>query len=105
MKQISNYAWLTLLGAVLPLWFFVPFLAEHGLDLPEFFGQLFANRISSFFAMDVLISGVVTIVFIVRESHRLGIQAGKWCLLGLIVGVSVALPLFLWMRERQMKTR
>ena len=103
MKKSSLYLLLLVLGAALPLAFFIPFVAAEGLDVPLFLAQLFANRISGFFAMDVLVSGVVTIVFILVESRRLALSSGPWCLLGLLVGVSLALPLFLWLRQRHLE--
>lgn len=103
MKTSTIYLVLSILGTALPLSFFVPFVAAHGLDVPLFFAQLFANRISGFFAMDVLVSGLVTVVFTLSESRRLGLRQGPWCLLGLGVGVSLALPLFLWLRQRHLE--
>lgn len=98
-KTSSCYLLLTILGAVLPLMYFAGFLLENGLDLNLFFAQLWVNSISRFFAMDVLISGIVTIVFVVAETRRLKIKGGNWSLLGLSAGVSVALPLFLLVRS------
>ena len=102
MELRHIYLTLTVLGSVLPLYFLVQFFAQHGIDLPLFLAQLFVNPISSFFAMDVLVSGVLTVVFIATESRRLRIQAGLWCVLGLSVGVSLALPVFLYVRQRKL---
>lgn len=105
MKLNSLYVVLLILGAALPLAFFLPFLQAQGLDVSAFFGQLFANHISGFFAMDVLMAGLVTIAFTLSESRRLQMRQGPWCLLGLLIGVSVALPLFLWVRQRHLNSR
>jgi hypothetical protein len=101
----SIYLALAVLGTALPLYFFIPFLQENGLDAPLFLSALWNNAISRFFAMDVLVSGAVTIGFTLFESRRLGLRRGPWCLLGLLVGVSLALPLFLWLRQRHMETQ
>jgi len=45
----TKYAVLCVLGAVLPYWFFVPWVAKNGLDMSLFFHQLFASRIGGFF--------------------------------------------------------
>jgi hypothetical protein len=77
----------------------VPWVAEHGLNLPLFFESLFANRISAFFATDVFVSALVVFVFIAFERHRLG---SKWWIPAvgvLTVGVSLGLPLLLLLRE------
>jgi len=61
MNRKSMYLALCLAGTILPYTQFVPWLFEHGLDVPLFFNDMFANRISAFFATDVLVSAVVTI--------------------------------------------
>jgi hypothetical protein len=93
-----------LLGVLLPYSQFVPWLVASGLDMPLFFQQLFVNRISAFFGMDVLVSAVVLLVFVRHESSRLGTR-GRWLPLiaVLTVGVSFGLPLFLYMRERKLE--
>ena len=50
---------LCVLGLVLPYSQFVPWLLEHGLNITVFVRELFANRISAFFAMDVIVSAIV----------------------------------------------
>jgi hypothetical protein len=66
--------------------------------------DLFANRISAFFAMDVVVSAVVLISFIQTEGKRLQTRLLWLPTLGtLLVGVSFGLPLFLYLRQLQMK--
>jgi hypothetical protein len=92
-----------ILGTVLPLSYFVPFLATHGLDLPLFFRQLFQNDISSFFGMDVIVSTVVLWLFVFYEGRRRGMKhLWVYVLCTLTVGVSLGLPLFLFFRERKL---
>jgi hypothetical protein len=96
------YAALCVLGTALPCSQFVPFLREHGVDLRLVIEQLFANRISSFFGLDVVVATVVLWVFVAVEGRRLRI-AHLWAPIAasLTVGVSLALPLFLYLREHQ----
>jgi len=103
MKRRHRYLALAILGILLPYWQFVPWLFEHGLDLSLFFRELFANRIGAFFAMDVLVSAIVLIIFVQVEGRRLGIR-GLWVpMVGtLLVGVSLGLPLFLCLRQIQL---
>jgi hypothetical protein len=70
------------------------------LNLHLFFEQLWANRIGAFFGSDVLVSGVVLLVFITSEGRRVH-QVGLWApvLATLSVGVSLGLRLFLYQRE------
>jgi Terpene cyclase DEP1 len=104
MKLKTMYLVLCVLGLALPYWQFLPWLAAHGLDWRLFLHELSANRISSFFVMDVLVSAVTLFVFIGSEQKRLG-GGGWWiprvCVL--LVGVSLGLPLFLYMREKAMQ--
>lgn len=106
MKPKTLYLALCFLGFLLPYWQFVPWLAEHGLNLALFARELFVNRISAFFGMDVLVSAVALIGFIRVEGRR--INAGRrWIpvLATLLVGVSLGLPLFLYLRELNMESR
>ena len=96
-KQI--YLLLCLAGTILPYWQLVPWVVEHGLHVSLLLEQLFANRISAFFATDVFVSAAVVFVFIAFERSRLG---AKWWLptvAVLTVGVSLGLPLLLYLLE------
>jgi lipid-A-disaccharide synthase-like uncharacterized protein len=100
MKLKTVYLLLCFAGLLLPYWQFIPWMAENGLHVRFFMQQLFANRVSGFFAMDVLVSAVVLVVFMRSEGDRVSVPGRWFCLLTLlIVGVSLALPLFLYMRE------
>jgi hypothetical protein len=94
------YLFLAATGFVLPYYFFVSFLVENGPDLPLLFKQLLANDISTFFAMDLVITAVVFLVFSFREAERRGM--GRWwvyVIATLVMGPSFAFPLFLYVRE------
>ncbi len=97
---VALYALLAVIGAVLPLSAFLPWLMEHGLNIPLFLSELFSTRVGAFFGWDVIVSAVVLITFIVIESRRRKI-AHAWipivCCLS--IGVSFGLPIFLAMRE------
>jgi hypothetical protein len=102
MKPKHIYLGLCVIGTVLPYSHFVPFLREHGLDGQLIVQQLFANHISAFFGMDVLVSSVVLWIFVRVEARRTGLRHAWWSLVGLLtVGVSLGLPLFLYLREMQ----
>ncbi len=102
MSMTAVYLLLCVLGTVVPLAEFLPFLMANGLDPRLILDQLFANQISSFFAWDVIVATVVVWVFVVQEGRRLGLRH-LWAPLAcsLTVGVSLALPLFLLMREQR----
>jgi len=69
-----------------------------------FVHEMFANRISTFFSLDVIVSAIVVLRFAAAESARLVIPR-RWLVLvaTLLVGVSLGLPLFLYLREAQLE--
>lgn len=103
MTRERLYLLLCLLGTILPLAAFLPWLREHGLNLPLLAVHAFATPIAAFAWLDVLVSAAATIVFVLWEGRRIAMPRPWLALLGLGVGVSLALPLFLWMRERHMR--
>lgn len=100
------YLVLCVVGTVLPGWQLVGFLGERGLDVGLMVEQLFVNRVSGFFGLDVIVSSVVLWVFVVAEGRRLGMRRlWVYFLCSLTVGLSLALPLFLFVRERELARR
>jgi predicted exporter len=103
MRLRHIYLVLCVIGALLPYSQLVPWCWQHGLDLSLFFHQLFANRIGAFFALDVIVSALVLWVFIFFEGTRIGLRH-LWLpvVASIIVGVSLGLPLFLYLRQRHL---
>lgn len=95
-----------ILGVILPLSQFIPFLMNHGLNIPLFFQMLFQNPVSGFFGMDVIVSSVVLWLFIYVEGRRQSMK-NLWVYIvcNLLVGVSLALPLFLFFRETKINAQ
>lgn len=104
MKFRSIYLALCVVGTVLPYQQFLPWVAANGLHVPLMLRELFASRIGGFFGMDVFVSALTLMVFTGRESDRLGLPR-RWLILlaVLTVGVSLALPLFLYLRESKLE--
>src|SRR5215203_2900436 len=101
MRLKTAYMALCVLGVLLPYWQFAPWLWEHGPDLPLFFSQLFENRVAAFFGVDVFVSAAALLVFALSEGRRTGVCAVWPVALAVVtVGVSLGLPLFLYLRER-----
>lgn len=99
-----TYLTLCILGTILPYSQFIPFVVEHGLNLQLFVEQLFANRISSFFGMDLIVSSLVLWTFAFLEGSQLKMKnLWVYVISNLLVGVSLGLPLFLLMRQRQIE--
>ena len=96
----SIYLLLAVVGTAGPYSQFLPWLVEHGPNLPLLFTELVSTRMGAFFGFDVLISAVVLIIFISREGAKRNMQL-LWVPIGAscVVGVSCGLPLFLYLRE------
>jgi hypothetical protein len=102
MRKI--YLILSILGFILPYLFFIQFLSEYGFDLPLLVRQMFASPVAAFFSLDVIVSSLVLWVFVFSEGRRLGMRnLWVYVLLNLAVGVSLALPLFLYVREGKLQ--
>ncbi|SFA87689.1 MULTISPECIES: DUF2834 domain-containing protein [unclassified Bacillus (in: firmicutes)] len=98
MKRV--YILLTVIGAILPYYFFINFIMVNGLNLKLLGDYLFANTISSFFATDFFISCIVFWLFMYNEVKKYKIKEWWICLiLNLTIGLSCALPLFLYFRH------
>ena len=104
MKPKVLYLILCVVGTLLPYSQLVPFLWAHGLDLRLIFEQLFSNKIGGFFGLDVIVTSVVLWVLVFVDGRRAGMK-NLWAPIAasLTVGVSLGLPLFLYMRERQLE--
>ena len=104
MKPKTLYLLLCIAGTLLPYSQLVPFLREHGLNFRVFFDQLFATRIGGFFGLDVIVSSVVLWLFVFTDGRRFGVRH-LWAPVAanLAVGVSLGLPLFLYMREARLE--
>lgn len=96
MKNL--YLGLAVAGAVVPYLFFVPFFAEFGLNLPGFIGGLFANGAAGGFTADLLITSAVVWIFLAEQRAS---NIWLYVLVNLTIGLSCALPLYLYMTADQ----
>jgi Terpene cyclase DEP1 len=101
MKPKTIYLCLCVLGTIVPYWQLLPFLREHGPDVRLMIAQLFSAPVSAFFGADVIVSSLVLWAFVAIDGRRTGVRH-LWApvLANLAVGVSLGLPLFLYLRER-----
>ena len=104
----SSKQWLFLslavLGTIVPLAAFAPFVLVNGLSPKPFVEALWQTPVSRFFALDVLISALTLFLLVHLEGRRLR-MANLWVYVvcTLLVGVSLGLPLFLFFRELKLK--
>jgi lysylphosphatidylglycerol synthetase-like protein (DUF2156 family) len=92
-----------IIGTVLPLSFLARFLAANGADPSAFAIQLIQSDIALLFAMDVVVSALILWLFIFVEGRKQRMKhLWIYAVCTLLVGVSLALPLFLLFRERKL---
>lgn len=95
------YLTFAIIGLLAPYYFLFKFLGANGFNIPLLIQQLFANNISIFFAVDLIISIIIFWVWMFDEASRLNMKnSWGYVLASLTVGLSFALPLFLYFRER-----
>ena len=98
MKNI--YLLLMIVGLVLPYSQFMGWLGENGIDPGLLTEEIINSKLSLFAWLDVVISAIVLIVFILYEGQKLKMNRLWIPIVGtLSVGVSFGLPLFLYLRE------
>ena len=101
--MVKFYAVMCVLGTALPYSALVTWAVENGgLDVAAMLAEIVSSRMSLFAWADVLVAAVVLVYFIRSEGRRSSIS-GLWMpILGTCaVGVSLGLPLFLLMREKE----
>ena len=103
MTRKYVYLALFIIGTVVPLTAFIPWVIDHGLDISRMVEELFVNRISAFFGIDVIVSTIVLWVFINWEGRRVGVPMWPAVVASVTIGVSSALPLFLFLRESRIQ--
>ena len=92
-----------IVGTIVPWLFFASFFRENGIDIPLFIVSLFENGAAGGFSVDVLISIVVFWVWSYVDAKRNGVV--RWWMIlpaSLTVGLSLSLPLYLYLREAKM---
>ncbi len=91
------YLVLALLGTVLPYVFFVDFFQTSGLAPGGFIAALFTNGATGGFTVDLVVSSVAFWLYIVvRWRKHSGPAPWPFVALNLLIGLSCALPLFLY---------
>ncbi|MGB3287328.1 DUF2834 domain-containing protein [Mycolicibacter algericus] len=69
----------------------------------DFLASCFANHAVSSMTIDLIVVSVAALIFMVVEARRIGVEyLWVYVLLGFVVDISVAVPLFLIARERRL---
>lgn len=101
MTVKNFYLLMAVVGTVVPWIFFGSFFALSGIDIPLFLQSLFVNGAAGGFSADVLISIPVFWIWSWRDATQHSV-ARWWLVLpaSFFVGLSLALPLYLYLREQ-----
>ncbi len=96
------YLVLAIVGAVVPFAFFAEHFSASGYALPDFVAALFVNGAAGGFAADLLITSVVFWIAMLELSRRgSGPNPALFIVLNLAIGLSCALPAYLYARTRR----
>ena len=98
MKKI--YLVMALLGALIPYLFFIQFFQVEGINLTLFVESLFANGAAGGFSADLFWSSLVFWLYMIHQLKASGApKPYLFILLNLTIGLSCALPAYLYARE------
>ncbi len=94
---------LAVVGAIVPYVFFIDFFAAEGLT-GDFVGSLFANGAAGGFTADLLITSLAFWVYLWHSKVE---RLWMYILINLTIGLSCALPLYLYfaLRDKPAQSR
>ena len=95
------YLLLAILGAIVPMYYFVSWFQANGFDLGAMVDAWNVNDAATGLVWDLTISYLALVIWVLWET----IGNRRWINLlaipaGICVGVSFGLPLYLWLRTR-----
>ncbi len=100
------YLVLAIVGAVVPYVFFIQFFSSEGINLGVFVGALFANPAAGGFTADLLLTSAIFWLFMFQQrSRKKGPSPAVFIVLNLLIGLSCAVPAYLYVRERREPAR
>ena len=98
MKKLYLIA--AVVGAIVPYIFFFNFVQLNGVDILGFVSALFVNGAAGGFSADLLVSSFVFWVFMFQQQQKSGPKPWVFIILNLSIGLSCALPAYLYAREK-----
>jgi hypothetical protein len=100
LKPKTIYLVLAILGTVLPCAKFIPWLLKNGLNLPLLADQIASSPVASFGWLNVFFATIALFVFMVSDGRNRKVRLVWLTVFGtLMAGVSLGLPLYLFLRE------
>ncbi len=100
MNMKTAYLMLAIVGAIVPYIFFIQHFDTAGFGITSFVAALFANPAAGGFTADLLISSFVFWLAMFHQRHLgRGPKPTLFIILNLLIGLSCALPAYLYARE------
>jgi polyferredoxin len=98
MKRV--YLFFAIVGAVVPYLYFIDFFSQEGINLPNFVSALFVNGAAAGFTTDLLITSMVFWIYMfVQRNQGRGPSPIPFILINLAIGLSCAVPAYLFTIE------
>ena len=100
MKRKHVYLVLCILAVALTYSRLIPYLLEGNVNAADFFRPFYADYITQFYMADLFVTAIACIAFMLYEAKRIKMTK-VWIPVAsvFLVGISLGLPLFLYMRE------
>ncbi len=99
MKTI--YLLLSVIGALIPCFFFFQFIQLEGMNIPAILSGPFANDIAGAFSSDLLLSISIFCLFVFHQAKDSNNPKPLiFVTLALTLGLSCALPAYLYAKEK-----
>lgn len=100
IKPKYIYLLLCLFGTVLPYSQLIPLIIQGDFSFSLMINDLFINRVSTLFALDLFVTATTFLVFALFEGIKQHIKY-LWApiIATFLVGASLGFPLFLYLRE------
>jgi hypothetical protein len=106
MSAKKIYLLLAIGGAVVPYIVFIQHFANAGFSVGEFVGAVFTNCAARGFTADLLISSLVFWIFMIQRRGRSDGPKPLWFIvINLTIGLSCALPAYLYANEEKDESR
>ena len=98
MKKL--YLVLAIIGAIVPYIFFIPFIQAEGFNIPAFISALFVNGAAGGISADLFLASFIFWIFMFqKDKESNGPKPYLFIILNLAIGLSCALPAYLFARE------
>ena len=100
MKLKTVYLVMAILGAVIPIYFFLQHFDQSGFSLTGFLAAAYANPAAAGLTTDLFISSFVFWILMFQLQRRdRGPGPLPFIVVNLLIGLSCALPAYLYVRE------